>query len=107
MALKSRHLRLMLNQGTDAAGPRPTADQGPAGRAHEVLQNDVDAVVRVQAVQFGEVAVRVARAEVVLPVHVAAHSVEAVDLVQHGQLSDVRVRAVAPVFGEFGRRRGV
>lgn len=75
--------------------------------AHEVLQDDVQAVRGVHSVKFGELAVGVLGAEVVLKVQVAADGIEAVDLVKDVELSNVLVGAEAEVVGVSGCAAGV
>lgn len=72
------------------------------GAAHEVLEDNVDAVVGVRAVQLRKHAVRVPVRKVVPPVNVAADRVEAVHRVDNVELGNVGVGAEAP----FGRPLG-
>jgi hypothetical protein len=49
---------------------------------HQVLQDDLDAIVRMNLVEFWEVSGRVAILEVIFPMHVPSDGIEAVNGVQ-------------------------
>lgn len=51
------------------------------GTAHQILQHDVEAVIRVNAMKLGEDAVRVDVDKVVSPIHIAPYGVQAVNRV--------------------------
>ncbi len=80
-------------------------DDVDVGVAHYVLQQDVNTMVRVYAMQRTRFAFRIFLAKVVGKVHIATEGVKAVDLVQDVQLRNVGVRAkteVVRVFGHYG-----
>lgn len=96
-----------VRKGVQLALDPDIGDYVAVGIAHEVLQDDVDAVIRMDSVQGGEVSVWIPVSKVVSPVHVAADGVEAVDRVHNVQLGNVRLGPKPPVLGPPCRPRRV
>ena len=81
-------------------------DDAQVGVAHDVLLHNVQAVGEVGPVQLGRV-VAVLGPQVVVVVQRLADRVQAVQLVEHLHLRNVRVRAVSPVLGRAHRPRRI